>query len=182
MNAPENSERPYRRYVVGEVIELRLTITHQQNLESVWAVYGREGREENTITFQGEIDETTQIESDPEGDKPLPRKRSVAVLRMVVDVDHRPGHYQLLEAGFRSVSGFEMHMRAYDPQAPTGENLGLTLSRNLTRLPGPILNLRTTQKNTKRNNELQRGCCHMDVVLHDRHRRDRSPQEVALLR
>jgi hypothetical protein len=118
VNTPEHPEGQDRRYAAGDVIELRLSLTHQQNLESVWAVYGREGREENTITFQGEVDDTTQIESEPEGDRPLPRKRSVVVLRMVVDIDHRPGHYQLLEAGCRSVSGEGIHLRTHDTLRP----------------------------------------------------------------
>ena len=120
MSAPENPEIPYRRYVVGDVIELRLTITHEQNLERVWAIYGRGGDDVHKITFQGEIDDTTQIESEPTGDRSLPRKQSVVTLRMVVDIDHRPGFYQLLRAGCLSATSMETHVRAYDEQAPAG--------------------------------------------------------------
>jgi hypothetical protein len=135
MSAPESPELPYRRYVVGDVIELRLTLTHEQNLESIWVIYGRESSYDNTITLQGEIDDTTQIESDPEGDRSLPRKRSVVILRMVVDVDHRPGVYHLVYAACRTASNMHLNMRTYDALAPTGELSGFHVVEEPTSTP-----------------------------------------------
>lgn len=43
-----------------------------------------------------------QVENYPSGERSLPLKESTVMLRMAVDVDHRPGEYHFLNAYYRS--------------------------------------------------------------------------------
>jgi hypothetical protein len=99
---------PQRYYVVGDVITLRLELSHRQNIEEVLVVYARDGDRENRITFTGGLEHTETLPATPEGAASTPYhpiKRSTATLRMVVDVDHRPGSYALASLACRLLVG-----------------------------------------------------------------------------
>lgn len=87
-------------YTVGDVIQLRVNLTQEEHLERVTVVYGRDGVDDNTITFAGEVEGTTQVENYARDGRFLPLKESTVVLRMAVDVDHRPGDYHMVHASY----------------------------------------------------------------------------------
>ena len=87
-------------YTLGDVIQLRVTLTHEENLESISVVYGKDGNLENTVTFAGEVEGTIQLENYPQESHELPLKESTVTLRMVVDQDHQPGIYSMVHASY----------------------------------------------------------------------------------
>jgi hypothetical protein len=77
--------------------------------------YGIGGKTDNTITLIGEPEYTVDAgeaeAADPEYEHhrlPYRLKRSTAVLRTILDIDHRPGHYELLYVACRTVMGMFM--------------------------------------------------------------------------
>lgn len=100
MDASDMPYMPKRYYVVGDEISLRVRLSHAVNIQEVAVVFGREGRNDNTITFFREPDETETVDEDVlNGYRHM---RSTAILRMLVDVDHRPGYYKPIQVSYRT--------------------------------------------------------------------------------
>jgi hypothetical protein len=117
-------KRPQRYYVTGDEILIRVELTHRQNLEEVRVTFGKDGGRDNTITLIGELDSTE--DAGPVGAQKVGpyhvtrgssyrRKQSTATLRTLVDVDHTPGHYELLGITCRTTRGLTVHESADDP-------------------------------------------------------------------
>ena len=121
--ADDELRLPKRYYVVGDEVVLRIELTHVQNLDEIRVAYGKDGGRDNTITFIGEVEDTVDAGQvkvpvpPPEYAhlrSPYPLKRSTAVLTTIVDIDHRPGHYELIYILCRTASGAPIGVNADD--------------------------------------------------------------------
>jgi hypothetical protein len=115
---------PQRYYVAGDEVVLQIKLQHTRNIEEIRVAYGKDGGRDNTMTFIGEVD-TTEVMGrlDVPGPvqgyvphaSPYTLKESTAVLRMLVDVDHAPGHYELIYLVCRTAEGRVISVRTDEP-------------------------------------------------------------------